>query len=276
MTRRWVGSALTLAAFALLTVVGAPLTADPRAQNLEAALLTPFSSPAHLLGTDALGRDLLALVLNGLNVSLLVGVLSTLISALIGVPLGVIAGYAGGRTERWINRAVDVGLALPGTLVALVAIAVFGAGLERVIVVLGLTGWASFARLGRALALRERALEHVLAAQALGASTRQILWRHVLPGALGALLVKFTLEVPANMLGEAALSFLGLGAGVDTPSLGSSIAQGYARLYSGEWWLSLLPGAALTVLVLLLNNLGDALRDASDPRATLTAADPRG
>jgi peptide/nickel transport system permease protein len=260
----------TLAVVVLIAVVGALFTPDPNAQNLMRALEPPLQSLAHPLGTDTLGRDVLALLLHGLRVSLLVGVSAALISALVGVPIGLLAGYAGGRLEVWTMRAVDVGLSLPGTLVALVVIALWGAGLERLIVVLGITGWASFARLSRAVALKERTLEHVVAARALGATTREILVRHILPGVAGALLVKFTLEIPANMLGEAALSFLGLGAGVDTPSLGSSIAAGYARLYSGEWWLSLLPGTALSALVLLVNNLGDALRAARDPRALWT------
>jgi peptide/nickel transport system permease protein len=178
----------------------------------------------------------------------------------------LLAGYSGGWLERLVMRIVDVGLSLPGLLVALVVLALWGAGTEKLIVVLGVTSWAGFARLARAGALSQRSLEHVLAAQALGAGIGRIVSRHVLPGIAGALIVKFTLEIPANMLSEAGLSFLGLGAGVDTPSLGSSIALGYGRLYSGQWWLSILPGAALTLLVLSVNTCGEALRVHLDPR----------
>ena len=255
-----------LAGIALLAVFAPFLTPDPRAQDLGSALLPPLSSLTHLLGTDALGRDVLSLTLHGLRVSLLVGITSSLIGATIGIPLGLLAGYSGGWLERLVMRAVDVGLSLPGLLVALVVLAMWGAGTEKLIVVLGVTSWAGFARLARAGALSQRSLEHVLAAQALGAATGRIIAKHVLPGIAGALIVKFTLEIPANMLSEAALSFLGLGAGVDTPSLGSSIALGYGRLYSGQWWLSILPGAALTLLVLSVNTCGENLRVHLDPR----------
>ncbi len=262
-----------LAAIALLAVFAPLFTPDPRAQDLGSALLPPLSSLTHLLGTDALGRDVLSLTLHGLRVSLLVGIASSLIGAGIGIPLGLLAGYSGGWLERLVMRAVDVGLSLPGMLVALVVLALWGTGLDKLIVVLGLTSWAGFARLARAGALSQRSLEHVLAAQALGAGMRLIIVRHVLPGIMGALIVKFTLEIPANMLSEAALSFLGLGTGVDTPSLGSSIALGYGRLYSGQWWLSLLPGAALTLLVLSINACGEALRVQLDPRQRHAARD---
>ena len=255
-----------LAGIALLAVFAPLLTPDPRAQDLSSALLPPLSSLAHVFGTDALGRDVLSLTLHGLRVSLLVGISATLIGATIGIPLGLLAGYSGGWLERLVMRAVDVGLSLPGMLVALVVLALWGAGLDKLIVVLGLTSWAGFARLARAGAMSQRSLEHVLAAQALGAGMRLIIVRHVLPGIAGALIVKFTLEMPANMLSEAALSFLGLGVGVDTPSLGSSIALGYGRLYSGQWWLSILPGVALTLLVLSVNACGERLRVHLDPR----------
>ena len=255
-----------LAAIALLALLAPLLTPDPRAQDLGNALLLPLSSFNHLLGTDALGRDLLSLTLHGLRVSLLVGISSSLIGATIGIPLGLLAGYSGDWLETIIMRFVDVGLSLPGLLVALVALALWGAGTDKLIVVLGLTSWAGFARLARAGALSQRHLEHVLAAQALGATSSLIIARHILPGIAGALIVKFTLEIPANMLSEAALSFLGLGAGVDTPSLGSSIALGYGRLYSGQWWLSILPGVALTLLVLSVNTCGENLRVHLDPR----------
>lgn len=262
-----------LGVIALVAVFAPLLTLDPRAQDLGNALIPPLSSFSHLLGTDALGRDVLSLTLHGLRVSLLVGITSSLIGAVIGIPLGLLAGYSGGPLERLVMRIVDIGLSLPGMLVALVVLALWGAGLDKLIIVLGLTSWAGFARLARAGALAQRSLEHVLAARALGAGMRLIIARHVLPGIAGALIVKLTLEIPANMLSEAALSFLGLGAGVDTPSLGSSIALGYGRLYSGQWWLSILPGVALTLLVLSVNACGEDLRVLLDPRQKHTPRD---
>ena len=257
---------VTLGLIVLLALLGPLLTPDPNAQDLRRALEPPLGSVTHLLGTDALGRDVLANILHGLRVSLLVGVSATLIGATVGIPIGLIAGYQGGRLEGLVMRAADIGLSLPGVLVALVALALWGAGLEKLIVVLGVTSWAGFARLARAGAVSQRKLEFVVAARALGASARRIVWRHVLPGVAGSLIVKFSLEIPTKMLEEATLSFLGLGAGVDTPSLGQMIAGGYGRLYSGEWWLSIVPGAVLTVLVLSVNGLGEALRTRLDPR----------
>jgi peptide/nickel transport system permease protein len=256
----------TLGLIVLLALIAPLLTPDPNTQNLLRALEPPFQSTTHVLGTDTLGRDVLANILHGLRVSLLVGVTATLIGAMIGIPIGLIAGHKGGTLEVLTMRAVDAGLSLPGVLVSLVALSLWGAGLEKLIVVLGVTSWAGFARLARAGALSQRNLEFVLSARALGATTARVVWRHVLPGVAGSLIVKFSLEIPAKILEEATLSFLGLGAGVDTPSLGQMIAAGYGRLYSGEWWLGILPGAVLTVLVLSVNRIGDALRDRLDPR----------
>jgi peptide/nickel transport system permease protein len=255
-----------LAAFVLAALLAPFITPDPRAQDLTLSLQAPFSSPGHPFGTDALGRDVLANIVHGLRVSLLVGVGATLIAAIIGIPLGLLAGYRGGWLEGLVMRAVDVQLSVPGSLVALVALALWGPGLEKLIVVVGFTGWASFARLARAGALSQRHLEYVLGAQALGMRGSRVMWRHIWPNIAGSLIVKATLEIPGNMLLEATLSFLGLGAGVDTPSLGQMIATGYARLSSGEWWLSLLPGVVLTVLVLCVGGVGDWLRDRLDPR----------
>jgi peptide/nickel transport system permease protein len=261
----WASSVLF--AFVLAALLAPLFTPDPRAQDLSKSLQAPFASLEHPLGTDALGRDVLANILHGLRVSLLVGVSATLISAGIGVPLGLLAGSRGGWLEAGLMRLVDAGLSLPSSLVALVVLALWGAGLEKLIVVIGVTGWASFARLARALALSQRHLDYVAGATALGMSGSRVVWRHVLPNVAGSLIVKATLEVPGNILLEATLSFLGLGAGVDTPSLGQMIATGYGRLSSGEWWLSLLPGVVLTGLVLSISALGDGLRDRLDPRS---------
>ncbi len=256
----------SLAALILLATFAGLVAPDPKAQDLLNALQSPLSRPGHLLGTDALGRDVLANLLHGLRVSLLVGGLATLISALIGIPLGLVAGARGGWLAAVLMRAADLQLSLPTVLVALVVLALWGQGLEKLILVLGLSGWAGFARLARAGTISQRHLEYALGAEALGASGARVLLRHVFPNIAASLTVRLTLEIPANMLQEATLSFLGLGAGVDTPSLGLMIAAGYTRLSSGEVWLSLLPGASLTLLVLCVSALGDGLRDRLDPR----------
>ncbi len=239
---------------------------DPNAQNLLKAMQVPFTELEHPLGTDELGRDAFSQMLFGLRVSIMVGFLGAVISSLIGLPLGLIAGLRGGKLEAIIMRAVEVQLALPTTLLALVTLALLGRGLEKIIFVIGVFGWAIFARIARAAVLSQRSREYVLAATALGVSDSRLLWRHVLPNVAGTLLVQFTLDIPRNISLEAALSFLGLGVGVDTPSLGAMVARGQAYLFSGSWWLSLLPGLVITALVLCVNWLADALRYALDPK----------
>jgi peptide/nickel transport system permease protein len=239
---------------------------DPNAQNLLEAMRAPFTDLEHPLGTDELGRDALSQMLFGLRVSLIVGVLGAVISSLIGLPLGLIAGLRGGKLEAIIMRAVEVQLALPTTLLALVTLALLGRGLEKVIFVIGVFGWAVFARVARATVLSQRSKEYVLAARALGVGDSRLLWRHVLPNVAGTLLVQFTLDVPRNISLEAALSFLGLGVGLDTPSLGAMVARGQGYLFSGSWWLSLLPGGLIMVVVLGVNWLADSVRYVLNPK----------
>ncbi len=243
--------------------------ANPNSQDLRAALAQPNISQ-HFFGTDELGRDVLSNILHGLRVSLLVGFAAMFISAIIGIPLGMLAGFSGGRLDAILMRAADLQFSLPTTLVSLATIAVVGASLWKLVLVIGLVGWASFARLARATTLQQRQQEYVLAAEALGAKNNRILQKQILPNILGPMLVQASLDVPQNILLEATLSFLGLGAGTNTPSLGAMVARGYQFLASGQWWLALLPGATLMLLVLALNATGDNLRDALDVRATRT------
>ena len=156
-------------------------------------------------------------------------------------------------------------LSIPAVLLALAMLAVFGRGLFKVILVIGLVGWAQYARLVRASVLGEREKDYVLAARLLGASPRRVLFRHLLPNVLGPLLAQVSVDIPRAVELEASLSFLGLGVAVTTPSLGLRVAQGYQYLYSGSWWPSVLPGLALVALVLSENLLGDGIRDALDP-----------
>lgn len=268
----WV-SVLILAALVVIAVF-APLIAphDPEEQSLLARLNPPgwmaggdWSNP---LGTDGLGRDVLSNIMFGLRVSLLAGFVAVAISVVIGGFVGLLAGYrSGGWFDSVAMRLVDIQLALPAVLIALAVLAITGRGLWKVIAVIGVVGWAQYARLVRASVLSERQQDYVIAAMLAGASPARIVFRHLLPNVLGPLLVQISVDIPRAVELEASLSFLGLGVAVTTPSLGLRVAQGYQYLFSGAWWPSVLPGLALVVLVLSENLIGDWVRDALDPRS---------
>ncbi|MBI2132346.1 MAG: ABC transporter permease [Candidatus Tectomicrobia bacterium] len=243
---------------------------DPIGQNLRSALRPPFflqgALPGFLLGTDGLGRDVLSYVFHGFRISLAVGLSAVAISSALGVSLGVWAGYRGGRTDTLIMRLADFQLTLPTVLIALAVIALFGSGVGKLILLIGLTHWAVYARTvrGSVLAIRER--EFVESARALGASPWTVIGRHILPNVMTPILIIAAVELPRVMLLESTLSFLGLGVPPTVPSLGGAIAHGYGYLLSGYWWLTVLPGLALMVVVVAINVLGDWLRDVLDPR----------
>ncbi len=221
---------------------------------------------AHPFGTDVLGRDLLARVLWAGRVSLAIGVGVEVLVALLGCVVGLAAGYYGGPLDGVLMRATDVVMAFPSLVLAIGLIAVFERpGLDKVVLVLVALGWTTIARVmrGAALSLKER--EYVQAARALGAANRTIIARHVLPNALGPLLVAATLGVGSNMIAEAGLSFLGLGAQSPTLSWGAMLADGQTFLSSAPW-AAVFPGIALLLAVLGINLLGDGLRDLLDPR----------
>jgi len=221
---------------------------------------------AHPFGTDALGRDLLARVLWAGRVSLAVGIGVEALVALLGCLIGLVAGYYGGAVDSVLMRTTDVVMAFPSLVLAIGLIAVFERpGLDKVVLVLVALGWTTIARVvrGAALSLRER--DYVQAARALGADNRTIIVRHVLPNALGPLLVAATLGVGSNMIAEAGLSFLGLGAQSPTLSWGAMLADGQTFLSSAPW-VAVFPGVALLLAVLGINLLGDGLRDRLDPR----------
>lgn len=258
----------------VLLAIFAPFVAThaPEHQDLLSRLTPPLSKSSDgsffLLGTDELGRDIFANVIYGLRVSLLVGFVAVALSVAIGTPIGLLAGYRPGSWfEHVTMRLADIQLSLPAILIALAVLAVLGRGLANVIFVIGIVGWAQYARLVRASVLAERTKDYVVAAGGLGASVPRILARHILPNVVGPSLVQIAVDIPRAIELEATLSFLGLGVAVTTPSLGIRIAQGYQFLFSGAWWLAVMPGLALVLLVLSINLLGDWLRDALDPVA---------
>lgn len=242
---------------------------DPIAQDLGKRMVPPFwypgSDPAHLLGTDHLGRDYLARLLYGARVSLLIGLGVTLCAGFIGTMLGLAAGYFGGRTDMLISFIVTTRLSLPIVLVALAAVALGGASLKTLAIVLSLLLWDRFAVVVRAAAQSLRSREFVQATQSFGASHLYIMLHGILPNLRNTLIVVATLEIANVILLEAALSFLGLGAQPPTPSWGLMIAEGREHILFDPWLIAL-PGAGLCLLILAVNLLGDGVRDALDER----------
>jgi peptide/nickel transport system permease protein len=257
----------------ILLAIGAPLLApaDPMRQSLLARLRPPgtrVGGVTHWLGTDELGRDLLSRVLYGARVSLLVAFLSVCVSGSVGTVLGMLAGFRRGVAETLIMRAADMVLSIPPILLAIVTVAVLGPGLQNLILVLGFTRWPRYARVAYGQTLRVATLPYITAARLGGARNGRLLFRHVLPNILAALVVVATLEFGLMVLFEAGLSFLGLGIQPPTPSWGAILAVGRNYIASA-WWIATLPGLCLFALVLTVNLLGDQLRDRLDPRSVV-------
>ena len=279
--------AMAAAAIALVCVVGAlgaPWLAphkvlDLASLNLMDARLPPAwmaeGQASHLLGTDDQGRDILSALMYGSRISLLVGLASVLVSVVLGVGLGLLAGFVGGRIDGFIMRVCDVMLSFPAILVALlidgVGRAMFPNAHETLaftvlILAISLTGWVQYARTVRGSTLVERQKEYVQAARVIGVPRFRIMRRHVLPNVLGPVLVLATIQIATAIITEATLSFLGVGVPPTSPSLGSLIRIGQDFLFSGEWWITIFPGAVLVLISLSVNLLGDWLRDALNPR----------
>jgi len=252
---------ICLATLAILAPWIAPW--DPNRPDIKKILDQP--SKAHPLGTDQLGRDVLSRMLYGARVSLAVGFVSVGIATLIGIALGAAAGYHGGTIDALVMRLVDLMLVFPRFFLLLAVLAFLRPSIWTIMVVIGLTGWMSVARLVRAefLTLRER--EFVLWSQSIGASAFRIIWRHILPNAMAPVLVAMTLGIPAAILTESGLSFLGLGVQPPRASWGNILNEGKDAIEIG-WWLSAYPGVAILVTVLSYNLLGEGIRDALDPR----------
>ena len=260
---RW-GLAVTL--LLVLVALLAPRLApyDPAAQNLPQRLLPP--GPGHWMGTDELGRDILSRVLYGARISMTVGVSVVLGSGLLGLMLGLLAGYFG----RWFDRVVNVilinaFLSFPGILLAIAFAAFLGPGLGKVILALVITGWAGYARLARAQALKVKEMEFIVAARSLGASAPRILVRHLLPNILQPVLIQATIGMASAILAESTLSFLGLGVLAPVPSWGAMLNDARSHLFDAPHMV-VFPALAVMSAVLAFNLLGDAMRDWLDPR----------
>ena len=247
--------------------------------NLSDARLPPAwsegGSRAYLLGTDDQGRDILSALMYGARISLLVGLASVVLSVFVGVSLGLLSGFAGGKIDAFIMRVCDVMLSFPSILIALlidgVGRAMFPNAHDTVafgvlVIAISLTGWVQYARTVRGSTMVERSKEYVQAARVIGVAPHRIMLRHVLPNVLGPVLVLATIQVAAAILTEATLSFLGVGVPPTSPSLGTLIRVGNDFLFSGEWWITIFPGAMLVLIALSVNLLGDWLRDALNPR----------
>jgi ABC-type dipeptide/oligopeptide/nickel transport system permease subunit len=248
----------------LVMAIFAPLIAPHHPTKL---LDIPLLAPGvkYLFGTDHLGRDVFSRIVYGARVSMVVGVAAQLLSACIGVPLGLMAGFFGGRVDHVIMRVVDLFMAFPYILLALLIAAVLGPGLENVILALGVTGWTTMCRITRvqALSLREEAF--VESSRSAGAGGVHIIVRHIFPNSLAPILVVATLGIATAIIGEASLSFLGMGIKPPQPSWGGMLAESRSYMFESAT-LSIFPGLAILLAVLGFNLMGDGLRDALDPR----------
>jgi peptide/nickel transport system permease protein len=260
------GILLVIVLMAVLAPVIAPH--DPYEQDLFKRLLPPFwmegSDPAHLLGTDNLGRDYLSRLIYGAQISLLIGVCTALLSGIIGSALGVTAGYFGGRVDAIITFIITTRLSMPIVLVALAVVALVGGSLEAVILVLGFLLWDRYAVVMRSATQQARSMDYVAAARAIGCPTWRIVLSEIMPNVINNLIVIATFEVAHAILLEAALSFLGLGVQPPAPSWGLMIAEGKEFMLFDPWVITI-PGIALSILVLAVNMLGDGVRDVSAP-----------
>ena len=278
---------LAAAVAVLLTVLalGADLIApydsyNPASANVVDARLPPGAvglfGDRYLLGTDPQGRDMLSAMIYGLRTSLLVGFGVVLLAAVVGIVLGLVSGYFGGLVDTLIMRVADVQLSFPAILIALLIDGVMRTVMDRamhdklavpvLVLAIAASYWVQYARTVRGLVLVERGKEYVLAAQVTGVSPGRIVGTHILPNVMGSVLVIATINLALAILTEATLSFLGIGVPPTRPSLGTLVRIGNEFLFSGDWWISILPGIMLVALSLSVNLLGDWLRDALNPR----------
>ena len=229
-----------------------------------------------LLGTDAQGRDLLSTILYGSRISITIGIFAVLLQAFLGISIGLVSGYFGGRLDNFLMRLADIQLSFSTLMVAIIFLAVFQAlfgtelyeklAIVMLILIIGIAEWPHYARTVRANVLAEKKKEYVDAVRVIGLGSFRIMFKHILPNTLSPILVISTVQIANAIVSEAALSFLGLGMPVTKPSLGSLINSGFEFIFSGSWWITIIPGVVLVVLVLVMNLLGDFLRDVMNPK----------
>lgn len=278
---------VSFVAFVLLVVVSfsAPLIAphdpyDTSTISIMDSEIPPVwmdeGAPEFLLGTDGQGRDMLSTMMYGMRISIIIGVGAVMLQALIGVVVGLVAGYMGGKVDAFFMRLADIQLSFSTLMVAIfvsaIFQAVFGVGkyadyaVPILVLIIGLAEWPQYARTVRASVLGEKNKEYIEASKVIGLSSKWIMFRHILPNTLSPVFVISTIQVANAVMSEAALSFLGLGMPVTKPSLGSLINSGFEHIFSGSWWITVFPGILLVVLVLVINLLGDWLRDVLNPK----------
>jgi len=261
--RAWAGFVL------VAIIIGVTIFQDfiaPYGVNERAGAANTPPSSTYFFGTDSLGRDVFSRVVYGTRISLGVGLLLVVIEASIGVTLGIIAGYYGGKVDELVMRLVDIVLAFPGLVLAVAFVGFFGTGIRNLVIALAITGWASFARVTRAQALAIKERVYVESARAIGEKDRTIMFKYILPNSLSPLIVIATMTIPAAILLTASMSYLGLGVQPPDPAWGQMLFEATTPMKDGIWWPAVFPGVILMVTVLGFNFLGDALRDALDPR----------
>jgi peptide/nickel transport system permease protein len=262
----------TAGGIVFLLIVGAAVAAphlapdNPIRLNVSESLDPPGTH--HWLGTDQFGRDILSRIIYGARISVAMGFVAVTISVAGGSVLGLLSGYYRGAVDMTIMRVVDVMLAFPGILLALVIIAVLGPNLGSAMIAVGISGMPVFIRVVRSAALSVREVQYVEAARVAGCGDLRVMFRHVLPNVLAPIIVLVTLGIPGAIIAGAALSFLGLGIRPPTPDWGAMLSEGRSFM-STAWWLSTFPGLAIVVMVMAINLFGDGLRDALDPRLKL-------
>ena len=261
-----VAGLLIIVALVLVAILADQLAPySPYVGDLRATRLLPPSA-AHWFGTDDQGRDILSRVIFGTRITLVVVVLVALLAAPIGLAVGTIAGYAGGYLDATLMRITDIFLAFPRLILALAFVAALGPGIENAVIAIAITSWPPYARIARAETLTIRRSEYIAAVEMIGASAWRVVLRHIMPLCVSSVIVRVTLDMAGIILTAAGLGFLGLGAQPPTPEWGAMIANG--RLYVlDHWWVAAAPGAAIFVVSLAFNLLGDGLRDALDPKA---------
>ncbi|MFT2109546.1 ABC transporter permease [Marinomonas sp. 2405UD68-3] len=275
---------LLIFAFYCLISLAAPLIApfdvrDPSFMDLENSEIAPYwidGDSRFLFGTDGQGRDLLSVILYGTRLSLTIGIFAVVIQGFLGICIGLIAGYFGGRLDNFLMRCADIQLSFSNMMVAIIVMALFQTifgiasyqhlAMYILILVIGLAEWPLFARTVRASVLAEKQKEYIDAARIMGIGSGRIMFKHILPNTVSPLLVIFTIQIANAIIAEAALSFLGLGMPITQPSLGSLISSGFSYMFSGAWWICVIPSITLIVLILVMNLLGDWLRDHLNPK----------